>query len=101
MMCETPIDAALLADYWLAALETVEEEAVEEHLFTCDECGARLREVMALSDGIRKVAREGNLLIVVTDAFLKKVWGKACVFESMRLRVEAMCSARYPARTTF
>lgn len=80
-MCETPIDAALLADYWLAALAGLEEEAVEEHLFTCDACGARLREVMALSDGIRKVAREGNLLIVVTDAFLKKVVG-----EGLRVR---------------
>ena len=42
MNCSNPIDAAVLADYWLAALAKSEEEAVEEHLFTCDECGARL-----------------------------------------------------------
>ena len=72
MNCTSPIDPAVLADYWLAALAKPEEEAVEEHLFTCDECGARLREIVALAEGIRKLAREGSLLMVVSDAFLKR-----------------------------
>lgn len=72
MSCVKPIDAAVLADYWLAALTGPEEEAVEEHLFACDECGARLSEVIALGDGIRNVARQGNLLMIVSDAFLKR-----------------------------
>jgi hypothetical protein len=71
MSCLKPIDAAVLADYWLAALAQPEEEAAEEHLFTCDECGARLREVIALAEGVRKIAREGSLRMVVSDAFLK------------------------------
>jgi hypothetical protein len=71
MSCSNPIDVAVLADYWLAALAQPEEEAVEEHLFTCNECGARLREVIALAEGVRKVAREGSLRMVVSDAFLK------------------------------
>jgi len=73
MSCTNPIDPAVLADYWLAALATPEEEAVEDHLFACDECGARLREIIALAEGIRKIAREGSLLMVVSDAFLKHV----------------------------
>ena len=48
VICSRPIDAAVLADYWLAALPSAEEEAVEEHLLSCDPCGARLREVIAL-----------------------------------------------------
>ena len=72
MNCSDPIDSAVLADYWLAALARPEEEAAEEHLFTCDECGARLREVIALAEGVRKVAREGSLRMVVSDAFLKR-----------------------------
>jgi hypothetical protein len=72
MNCSHPIDAAVLADYWLAALAKPEEEAVEEHLFTCDECGARLREVIALAEGVRKLAREGCLRMVVSDTFLKR-----------------------------
>lgn len=72
MNCLKPIDAAVLADYWLAALTKPEEEAAEEHLFTCDECGARLREVIALAEGVRKIAREGSLRMIVNDSFLKR-----------------------------
>jgi len=72
MNCTSPIDLAVLADYWLAALAKPEEEAVEEHLFTCEECGTRLREIIALVEGIRKLAREGSLLMVVSDVFLKR-----------------------------
>jgi hypothetical protein len=70
--CSNPIDAAVLADYWLAALAGSEEEAVEEHLLDCDRCGQRLREVIALAEGVRKLAREGSLRMVVSDAFLKR-----------------------------
>ncbi len=72
MSCSNPIDAAVLADYWLAALPNPDEEAVEEHLLDCDRCGARLREVIALAEGVRKLAREGSLRMVVSDAFLKR-----------------------------
>jgi len=71
--CSNPIDSAVLADYWLAALAGSEEEAVEMHLFECDRCGARLREVIALAEGVRNLAREGSLRMVVSDTFLKRV----------------------------
>lgn len=72
MSCANPIDAAVLADYWLAALPGPEEEAVEEHLLACDHCGERLREVITLGEGVRNLAREGSLRIVVSDAFLER-----------------------------
>ena len=72
MNCSNPIDAAVLADYWLAALAQPDEEAVEEHLLGCDRCGAQLREVVALAEGVRKLAREGSLRMVVSDAFLQR-----------------------------
>ena len=72
MPCANPIDAAVLADYWLAALPASKEETVEEHLFTCNQCGARLRELIALAEGVRKVTREGSLRMIVSDEFLKR-----------------------------
>lgn len=81
MSCSNPIDAAVLADYWLAALTKPEEEAAEEHLFGCDECGARLRDVIALAEGVRKLAREGSLRMVVSEAFLKRA-----AAEGLRIR---------------
>ena len=72
MTCADPIDAAVLADYWLGALGGVEEEAVETHLLGCDGCGAALRDVIALAEGVRRIAREGSLQMVVSDAFLRR-----------------------------
>jgi hypothetical protein len=85
MSCTDRIDAAALADYWLGALRGREEEAVEEHLFGCDECGARLREMMALVEGVRRLAREGSLRMVVSDAFLKRA-----AEEGLRVREYAL-----------
>jgi hypothetical protein len=72
MNCSNPLDAAVLADYWLGALAKPDEEAVEEHLLDCDRCGTRFREVIALTGGLRTLAREGSLRMVVSDAFLKR-----------------------------
>jgi Putative zinc-finger len=76
MSCANAIDAAVLSDYWFGALTGSEEEAVESHLFSCDDCGARLREAIALADGIRQVARRGDLLTIVGDVFLRSVAGQ-------------------------
>jgi hypothetical protein len=72
MNCSSPIDAAVLADYWLALLKGSEEDAVEEHLLGCDHCGQRLREVIALAEGVRSLAREGSLRMIVSDVFLQR-----------------------------
>lgn len=72
MNCSNPIDAAILADYWLALLAEHAEEVIEEHLLGCNQCGARLGQVIALAQAVQKLAREGSLRMVVSDAFLKR-----------------------------
>lgn len=70
--CSNPIDEAILADYWVAALPASEEEAVEQHLLECDRCGTRLREVIAIAEGVRRLAIEGSLRMVVSESVLKR-----------------------------
>lgn len=65
--CTQPLDAATLMDYWLGVLPSTEEEPIEEHLMTCDRCGDRLREVIALAESLRTLARSGSLLVVISD----------------------------------
>ena len=72
VICSDPVDAAVLADYWLGVLPEATESRLEAHLLACDACGARLREMMALADGIRTLAREGSLRVIVSDTFLKR-----------------------------
>jgi hypothetical protein len=72
MTCSNPIDAAVLTDYWLGALESRDEGPVEEHLLGCDRCAADLLDVIALADGVRDLAREGSLRMIVSDAYLRR-----------------------------
>jgi len=63
-------------DYWLAALPTAEEDAVEQHLMVCDECGDRLREVIDLAEGLRVLARSGSLQVITSDRLLEQAAGR-------------------------
>ncbi len=69
--CSNPVEAATLVDYWLAVLPSTDEDAIEEHLMTCDVCGNRLRQVISLSESLRTLARSGSLMVVVSDRFVK------------------------------
>jgi hypothetical protein len=58
-------------DYWLAVLPSGAEGDLEEHLLTCDGCGDRLREVIALAESLRTLARSGSLQVIISDHFVK------------------------------
>lgn len=85
MNCANPLEDALLASYWLAELQGPEEEAVEEHLMACDACGDRLRALIAIAEGVRNLAREGNLRMIVSDSFVRRAEE-----EGMRVRQYAL-----------
>ena len=72
MSCDLRLDAATLSDYWLGALEPAQEERVEEHLFACEECAARMEDVVAMAESVRRVAQEGSLMMVVSDVLLER-----------------------------
>ena len=73
MSCANPIDPAVLADYWLAELPPPEESALEEHLFACEDCARALQSLVDLAEGIRTLARQGNLGMIVTREFLDRL----------------------------
>ena len=55
-----------------ATLPTVEEDAVEQHLMVCDGCGDRMRDVIALAEGLRLLARSGALHVIISDQVLEQ-----------------------------
>ena len=81
LSCSTPIDPAILADYWLAELPPVEEAAAEEHIFGCEDCARQLQSMIDLAEGIRTLARQGNLGMILTREFLDRL-----AREGMRVR---------------
>ena len=74
--CSDPIDVAVLVDYWRAALEPAQEEAVEAHLFNCDACGDRLRQMIALVDSLSDLARSGTLRMILGTEFAAHATGE-------------------------
>jgi anti-sigma factor RsiW len=62
-----------LTDYAAGELPEAEAAAIEEHLFSCAECGARAAEVDALVRAIRPALRSGEIGGFVTDAVLNRL----------------------------
>jgi anti-sigma factor RsiW len=65
------ISLETLIAYWLGELPPAEEQPLEEHLFACAGCSARLEDLAALGAGIRAVVREGRVQAVITPPFLE------------------------------
>lgn len=61
-----------LIDYWLSELEPEHEGALEEHLFECAACEARLDAVRASAEAIVALVRSGGLSGSATTALLNR-----------------------------
>jgi hypothetical protein len=68
--CDRPIELSALADYWFDEEERPEDDLLEEHLLGCEPCSGRLRGLVALGDGVRQLAHEGRMAMVITPSFL-------------------------------
>ena len=71
--CTSPTPVTALLAYWLAELESPREVELEEHLFGCGSCSARLRQLLQLSNGIQRVTRAGSVHAVVTPEFIRRL----------------------------
>lgn len=68
--CETPLEFSALTEYWLDELDEAAEARIDEHLFGCQECSAKLDEIIALASGVRAAFRQGAVRAFVTGAFV-------------------------------
>jgi hypothetical protein len=71
--CEMSAPTSTLLAYWLGELEPAAQSDLEEHLFRCAPCSARLRSLVQLGEGIRRATIDGNLHGVVTASFVKRM----------------------------
>jgi predicted anti-sigma-YlaC factor YlaD len=79
--CASPLSDETLLEHWLWEPLQTPQADVEEHLLGCDDCSHRLARVVAIADGVRDVARAGEIRVVVPPVFLERV-----VLEGLRLR---------------
>ncbi len=67
-------DDALLA-WWLDELDETAAAEVEEHLFECEQCATRLREIVRLGGAVRQTLLEGRIATAVAPAFVERLRG--------------------------
>lgn len=72
--CQAPISDAALLDYWARDLADDDETGrVEEHLFACGDCSARLQRLAAFGPGLAALVRQGRVSGVVSRALLNRM----------------------------
>ena len=84
--CTAPTPAAALIDYWLGELEGEREVELEEHLFGCEPCSARLRDLARLGEGIGHAMRAGHVPAVLTAAFIRRLQASGMRVREYRLQ---------------
>jgi hypothetical protein len=72
-VCLQPIELDTLVEYWLGELDEEGTRRVDEHLLGCDPCGAKLDEVIALGDGVRRAFASGLVGTVVGAGFTERL----------------------------
>ena len=71
--CKLTIPAQTIAAYWLGELDDGLEAEFEEHLFACEGCTVLLDALARLSEGIRRVTREGNVSAILPAPFVRRL----------------------------
>ena len=107
--CTAPVPVTTLIAYWLGELdgsrdepphdrenelartreaetERSQEAEIEEHLFACEGCGARLREIVQLGEGIKRVTRAGGVHAVLTAEFIRRLQQSGMQVREYRLQ---------------
>jgi len=72
--CDAPMSDGTLLDYWARDLADGDEtDRVEEHIFACGDCSARLHRLAALGPGLATLVRQGRVSGIVSRALLNRM----------------------------
>jgi hypothetical protein len=62
-----------LIEYWFGEAAPDQGSSIEEHLFVCGACSARLQQLAAISAGTKEVVAAGDFGAVVTGPFVNRL----------------------------
>ncbi len=71
--CDAPVSDDELLDYWTRAIAGTDAESIEEHLFSCGECSARLEAMASLGAGLASLVRRGRVSGIVSRSLLNRM----------------------------
>jgi Putative zinc-finger len=85
--CDAPIRDENLLEYWCRDLSGRDADRIEEHLFACAGCAARLDRLASLQGGIAALARKGRISGIISRALLNRLQR-----DGVTIRVYALAS---------
>ena len=71
--CTAPLPVERLIEYWFDEAARDQDSPIEEHLFVCAACSARLQQLAAISAGTKEVVAAGDFGAVVTGPFVARL----------------------------
>jgi hypothetical protein len=71
--CVTPVADETMVDYWSGGLPPQQSEAIEEHVFSCAACAARLEALASMAAAITSLTRQGRFSGVISRATLNQL----------------------------
>ncbi len=71
--CQSPLTWETLLAYWLGELDADAAAQAEEHYLGCAQCSQRLEQLAAMADGVRTLARNSGVNMVVEDRFVRRL----------------------------
>ena len=68
--CPAAVPFSALVDYWF---DEQAESPLEDHLFACSHCSETLEWIAGLAEAIPDIVRQGQTMVVLTEAFLERL----------------------------
>jgi hypothetical protein len=84
--CAAPLADETLLAWWAGELEGPDQERLEEHLLSCDECSRRGHTLAGVAEGVRGLVRKGALSIAVLPAVVEQLQHEGRQIRQYRLR---------------
>lgn len=71
--CGTPVADETLLAWWAGELAAPEQDPLEEHLLSCDECARRGQTLAAVAEGLRGLVRQGEVPTAMPPAVIERL----------------------------
>jgi hypothetical protein len=84
--CATPLRDEVLLAWWAGELAAPEQDQLEEHLLSCDECAGRGQALSAVAEGVRGLVRKGEVPTAVLPAVVERLRSEARHIREYRVR---------------
>ena len=84
--CATPLGDEVLLAWWAGELAASEQDQLEEHIFSCDECAGRGQVLSNIAEGVQELVCKGEVPTAVLPAVVERLRHEGLRIREYRVR---------------